>query len=99
MAQRRLLHNGLLPLLLLLSCTTLLAFLWGSYSSQRALSRQDALAAKAAEHLNLASVVAEQLVQTLERAQALGSRQTPDTLPPALAHDPLLQLTDRKSVV
>lgn len=93
MAQRRLLHNGLLPLLLLLSCTTLLAFLWGSYSSQRALSRQDALAAKAAEHLNLASVVAEQLVQTLERAQALGSRQTPDTLPPALAHDPLLQLT------
>ncbi|MBA1188172.1 EAL domain-containing protein [Pseudomonas entomophila] len=94
MTQRRLLHNGLLPLLLLLSCTVMLVFLWGSYSSQRALSRQDALATKAAAHLNLASLVAEQLAQTLERAHASGGiPQTASTVRPGLSHDPLLQLT------
>ena len=72
----------------------MLVFLWGSYSSQRALSRQDALATKAAAHLNLASLVAEQLAQTLERAHASGGiPQTASTVRPGLSHDPLLQLT------
>ncbi len=72
----------------------MLVFLWGSYSSQRALSRQDALATKAAAHLNLASLVAEQLAQTLERAHASGGiPQTASTVRLGLSHDPLLQLT------
>jgi diguanylate cyclase (GGDEF)-like protein len=87
-AQRRLLYNGLLPLLLLLSCTLVLVFLWSSYASQRALSRQDALAAKAAEYLNLASIAAEHLDQTLARARLLSVTRTDEHLD----HDPLLQL-------
>lgn len=60
-------------------CAATLAFLWGLHFSQKAASRQDALSAKAAEHLNLASIVAESLRQLLDRAQAVG-RVTQDDM-------------------
>ncbi|TWH75974.1 diguanylate cyclase (GGDEF)-like protein [Azomonas agilis] len=53
-------------------CTTTLAFLWELFFQQKAISRQEALAAKAAEHLNLATITAESLRQLVDRAQALG---------------------------
>lgn len=70
---------GLLPLLLLMLCTVTLAFLWGLHFTQKAAARHDALAAKAAEHLNLASIVGESLRQLVDRAQAVG-RVTQDDL-------------------
>ncbi|TLP65213.1 MULTISPECIES: putative bifunctional diguanylate cyclase/phosphodiesterase [Pseudomonas] len=70
---------GLLPLLLLMLCALTLTFLWGLHISQKAATRQDALSAKAAEHLNLASMVAENLRQLVDRAQAVG-RVTQDDM-------------------
>ncbi len=81
-------------------CAATLAFLWGLHVSQRATARQDALAAKAAEHQNLASLVGESLRQLVDRAQALGRvaqdhleplRQGNASLPKLLAEDPLFQ--------
>ncbi|GAB7528821.1 hypothetical protein PS3A_12300 [Pseudomonas sp. 3A(2025)] len=59
------------PLLLLL-CAITLAFLWVLYVQQRAHSRDEALAAKSAEHLNLATIAAQNLRQLVDRAQAVG---------------------------
>ncbi|NIF17835.1 EAL domain-containing protein [Pantoea sp. Cy-639] len=70
---------GLLPLLLLMLCAATLTFLWGLHFNQKAASRQDALSAKAIEHLNLASIVAENLRQLVDRAQAVG-RVTQDDM-------------------
>ncbi|MDF0732172.1 EAL domain-containing protein [Pseudomonas entomophila] len=70
---------GLLPLLLLLLCSVTLAFLWGLHVTQKSAARHDALAAKAAEHLNLASIVGESLRQLVDRAQAVG-RVTQDDM-------------------
>lgn len=61
-----------LQLLVLLLCTATLAFLWGLFFQQETTSRQEALAAKAAEHLNLATIAAESLRQLVDRAQAVG---------------------------
>jgi len=89
-------------------CAATLAFLWGLHVSQRATARQDALAAKAAEHQNLASLVGESLRQLVDRAQALGRvaqdhleplRQGNASLPKLLAEDPLfkrMSLYDRQ---
>ena len=44
----------------------------GLHVTQKAASRQDALSAKAAEHMNLASIVAQNLGQLVDRAQAVG---------------------------
>nr|WP_252192140.1 EAL domain-containing protein [Pseudomonas sp. MG-2] len=60
-------------------CAATLAFLWGLHVSQKAAARQDALSAKAAEHLNLASIVGESLRQLIDRAQAVG-RVTQDDM-------------------
>lgn len=60
-------------------CAATLAFLWGLHVSQKAAARQDALSAKAAEHLNLASIVGESLRQLVDRAQAVG-RVTQDDM-------------------
>lgn len=54
-------------------CIATLIFLWGLYFHQKTNSRDDALNAKAAEHLNLASIVAESLRQLVDRAQAVGT--------------------------
>ncbi|MER8124614.1 hypothetical protein ABS198_20250, partial [Acinetobacter baumannii] len=71
-------------------------------------ARQDALSAKAAEHLNLASVVAENLRQLVDRAQAVGRvtqedmkvlRQDNLSLARLLAEDPVfkrMSLYDRQ---
>lgn len=57
---------------MLLLCTATLAFLWGLLFQQETTARQEALAAKAAEHLNLATIAAESLRQLVDRAQAIG---------------------------
>lgn len=54
-------------------CIATLVFLWGLYFQQKTNSHDDALNAKAAEHLNLASIVAESLRQLVDRAQAVGA--------------------------
>ncbi|PYC16236.1 putative bifunctional diguanylate cyclase/phosphodiesterase [Pseudomonas mosselii] len=88
---------GLLPLLLLTLCAATLTFLWASYIGQKTAAHHDALAAKAAEHLNLASIVAENLRQLVDRAQAVGRvtqddmlalRQGNQNLARILAEDP-----------
>ena len=79
MIRRSLSSTGLLRLLILMLCAATLTFLWGLHFSQKAASRQDALSAKAAAHLNLASLVAESLGQLVDRAQAVG-RMTQDDL-------------------
>ncbi|AZL68585.1 putative bifunctional diguanylate cyclase/phosphodiesterase [Pseudomonas oryziphila] len=79
MIRRSLSSAGLLPLLLLMLCAVTLTFLWGLHINQKAATRQDALSAKAAEHLNLASIVGENLRQLVDRAQAVG-RVTQDDM-------------------
>ena len=70
MIRRSLSSASLLRLLILLLCAATLAFLWGLHISQKASAGQDALAAKAAEHLNLASIIGQNLRQALDRGQA-----------------------------
>lgn len=61
-----------LQLLLMTLCAVTLGFLWALYDQQKVTSTEDALAAKAAEHLNLATIAAENLRQLVDRAQAIG---------------------------
>ncbi|MFJ4156128.1 putative bifunctional diguanylate cyclase/phosphodiesterase [Pseudomonas sp. NPDC089752] len=79
MIRRFLSSAGLLRLLILVLCAATLTFLWGLHFAQKAAARQDALSAKAAEHLNLASIVGESLRQLVDRAQAVG-RVTQDDM-------------------
>ncbi|MEO9244122.1 putative bifunctional diguanylate cyclase/phosphodiesterase [Pseudomonas inefficax] len=79
MIRRSLSSASLLRLLILMLCAATLAFLWGLHVSQKAAARQDALSAKAAEHLNLASIIGESLRQLVDRAQAVG-RVTQDDM-------------------
>ncbi|MFJ4055026.1 MULTISPECIES: putative bifunctional diguanylate cyclase/phosphodiesterase [unclassified Pseudomonas] len=79
MIRRFLSSAGLLRLLILMLCAATLTFLWGVHFSQKAAARQDALMAKAAEHQNLARIVAESLRQLVDRAQAVG-RVTQDDM-------------------
>ena len=108
MIRRSLSSTGLLRLLILMLCAATLTFLWGLHFSQKAASRQDALSAKAAAHLNLASLVAESLSQLVDRAQAVGRvtqddlkglRQDNHSLARLLAEDPVfkrMSLYDRQ---
>lgn len=100
MIRRSLSSAGLLRLLILMLCAATLAFLWGLHFSQKAASRQNALSAKAAEHLNLASIVSESLRQLVDRAQAVGRvtqddmkalRQGSFSLARILAEDPVFK--------
>ncbi|ELF6207179.1 EAL domain-containing protein [Pseudomonas putida] len=79
MIRRSLSSASPLRLLILMLCAATLAFLWGLHITQKAAARQDALSAKAAEHLNLASIVGESLRQLVDRAQAVG-RVTQDDM-------------------
>lgn len=79
MIRRFLSSAGLLRLLVLMLCAATLTFLWGLHFSQKTAARQDALTAKAAEHQNLANIVAESLRQLVDRAQAVG-RVTQDDM-------------------
>ncbi|MET3676853.1 MULTISPECIES: EAL domain-containing protein [unclassified Pseudomonas] len=108
MIRRSLSSASLLRLLILMLCAATLAFLWGLHVSQKAAARQDALSAKAAEHLNLASIVGESLRQLVDRAQAVGRvtqddmkvlRQGSASLARMLAEDPAfkrMSLYDRQ---
>ncbi|MFK3796403.1 putative bifunctional diguanylate cyclase/phosphodiesterase [Pseudomonas sp. NPDC088444] len=58
--------------LLMTLCAATLVFLWALYAQQKATSNHEALAAKSAEHLNLATIAAENLRQLVDRAQAIG---------------------------
>ncbi|ATP44964.1 GGDEF-domain containing protein [Pseudomonas putida] len=100
MIRRSLSSASLLRLLILMLCAATLAFLWGLHFSQKAAARQDAVSAKAAEHLNLASIVAQSLRQLVDRAQAVGRvtqgdmkapRQGNANLARLLAEDPLFK--------
>lgn len=100
MIRRSLSSASLLRLLILMLCAATLAFLWGLHFSQKAAARQDAVSAKAAEHLNLASIVAQSLRQLVDRAQAVGrvtqgdlkaARQGNANLARLLAEDPLFK--------
>ncbi|MET0948198.1 MAG: EAL domain-containing protein [Pseudomonas sp.] len=91
---------GLLRLLLVMLCVATLVFLWGLFFQQKATSRDEALAAKAAEHLNLATIAAENLRQLVDRAQAIGKVARSDIedrdqrswgLVRMLAEDPVLK--------
>ncbi|NQD57687.1 EAL domain-containing protein [Pseudomonas sp. CM25] len=108
MIRRSLSSASLLRLLILMLCAATLAFLWGLHVTQKAAARQDALSAKAAEHLNLASIVGESLRQLVDRAQAVGGvtqddmkmlRQGNFSLARILAEDPVfkrMSLYDRQ---
>lgn len=72
MVRRSLSSLSSLQLLLMTLCAATLVFLWALYDQQQATSRYDALSAKAAEHLNLATIAAENLRQLVDRAQAIG---------------------------
>ncbi|MBF8647098.1 putative bifunctional diguanylate cyclase/phosphodiesterase [Pseudomonas pudica] len=108
MIRRSLSSASLLRLLILMLCAATLAFLWGLHVSQKAAARQDALSAKAAEHLNLAGIVSESLRQLVDRAQAVGRvtqddmkvlRQGSASLARMLAEDPVfkrMSLYDRR---
>ncbi|MFJ4452649.1 putative bifunctional diguanylate cyclase/phosphodiesterase [Pseudomonas sp. NPDC089392] len=108
MIRRSLSSASLLRLLILMLCAATLAFVWGLHVSQKAAARQDALSAKAAEHLNLASIVGESLRQLVDRAQAVGRvtqddmkvlRQGNFSLARILAEDPVfkrMSLYDRQ---
>lgn len=63
--------TGVLRLLILTLCAATLIFLWGLYFTQKAAARRDVLAAKAAQQLNLASVVAQSLCQLVDRTQRM----------------------------
>ncbi|MBK5010036.1 EAL domain-containing protein [Pseudomonas sp. S60] len=78
MIRRSLSSASLLRLLILLLCAATLAFLWGLHISQKASAGQDALAAKAAEHLNLASIIGQNLRQALDRGQAATGSEAND---------------------
>lgn len=104
MIRRSLSSTSLLRLLILMLCAATLAFLWGLHVTQKAAARQNALSAKAIEHLNLASIVGENLRQLVDRAQAVG-RVTQDDMKArrqgnlSLAADPVfkrLSLYDRQ---
>lgn len=91
---------SLLRLLLVVLCAATLIFLWGLFLQQKATSRHEALAAKATEHLNLATIAAENLRQLVDRAQAIGKVARADIeareqrnwgLVRMLAEDPVLK--------
>ncbi|MDR0278280.1 MAG: bifunctional diguanylate cyclase/phosphodiesterase [Paucimonas sp.] len=91
---------NLLQFLLLSSAVAILLFVWVSYFQQRTTSGQEALAAKASEHLNLATMAAENLSQLVDRAQTIGRAAQADlrdsgqgrwSLVRMLAEDPVLK--------
>ncbi|WPO97956.1 EAL domain-containing protein [Pseudomonas sp. HR96] len=85
---------------LLLVCVVTLGWLWGLCAQQKFSAQREALEAKAAEHLNLATVAAEDIGQWVDRAQTLGklARRSAADLDPGrggvarmLAEDPLIK--------
>ncbi|MHA6195733.1 putative bifunctional diguanylate cyclase/phosphodiesterase [Pseudomonas wadenswilerensis] len=100
MIRRSLSSFNVLQFLLLSSAVAILLFVWVSYFQQRATSEQEALAAKASEHLNLATMAAENLSQLVDRAQTIGRAAQADmrdsgqgrwSLVRMLAEDPVLK--------
>lgn len=73
MIRRSLSSTGLLRLLIMMLCAATLTFLWGLQLTQSAAARDGALKAKAAEQLNLASIVAQSLRQLIDHAQQRAS--------------------------
>lgn len=78
--------------LLVLLCAATLLFLWGLHYQQKASSREEALAAKAAEHLNLATIAAENLRQLVDRAQAIGGVARSDMQALGVQHQGLVRM-------
>ena len=91
---------GFLQFLVLSLCTVTLGLLWGLYFQHKVTSQQEALVAKAVEHLNLATIASENLSQLVDRAQAIGrvaqvdqrgQRQGHWSLVQMLADDPVIK--------
>lgn len=91
---------GFLQFLVLSLCAVTLGLLWGLYFQHKATSQQEALVAKAVEHLNLATIASENLSQLVDRAQAIGrvaqvdqrgQRQGHWSLVQMLADDPVIK--------
>lgn len=88
---------GLMPWATLVLGTLILGFIWTLHYHQYDRARDDALATKAAEHLNLATILAENFRQITDRAQtmagqAIAGLEEPDgpwRLARVLASDPL----------
>ena len=100
MVRRSLSSLSSLQRLLMTLCAATLIFLWALYYQKQATSQHEALAAKAAEHLNLATIAAESLRQLVDRAQAIGKVTQGDmedlgsrhrSLVRMLAEDPVLK--------
>ncbi|MFJ3485964.1 putative bifunctional diguanylate cyclase/phosphodiesterase [Pseudomonas sp. NPDC090202] len=92
MIRRSLSSLSFLQLLLLTLCAATLVFLWALYFQQKATSRHEALTAKAAEHLNLATIAAENLRQLVDRAQAIGRVTRGDMQDLGLRHQGLVRM-------
>lgn len=83
---------GFLQFLVLSLCAATLVLLWGLYFQHRATSQQEALAAKAVEHLNLATITSENLSQLVDRAQAIGRVTQVDLRGQGQGHWSLVQM-------
>lgn len=83
---------GFLKSLLITLCAATLIFLWTLYFQQKATSIRDALAAKSVEHLNLATIAAENLRQLVDRAQAIGKVTRSDMQDLGQRHDGLVRM-------
>ena len=100
MIRRSFTSLSFLQWLLMTLCAATLVFLWALYFQQKATSQHEALAAKSAEHLNLATIAAENLRQLVDRAQAIGKVTRSDMAVPGehrrdlvrmLAEDPVFK--------
>lgn len=89
-----------LRLMLWVICVATLGWLWGLYAQQKATAYHEAMTAKAAEHLNLATITAQNLQQLVDRTQVTskvardgleGSDQHHWSLVRMLAGDPVLK--------
>ncbi|AWY39212.1 EAL domain-containing protein [Pseudomonas putida] len=81
-----------LQLLLMVLCAATLVFLWALYFQQKATSQHEAFAAKSAEHLNLATITAQNLRQLVDRAQAVGKVTRSEMEAPGQHHRDLVRM-------
>lgn len=84
MVRRSFSSLSFLQLLLMTLCAATLVFLWALYFQQKTTSHREALAAKSAEHLNLATIAAQNLRQLVDRTQAIGKVTRSDTTDPGI---------------
>lgn len=92
MIRRSFTSLSFLQWLLMTLCAATMVFLWALYFQQKASSQHQALAAKSAKHLNLATIAAENLRQLVDRAQAVGKVTRSDMEVPGEHHRDLVRM-------